>query len=209
MGTIGSIVNILTPAVSTDLTTVEVVKQELGITDTSADNKLLNYIRQASDLIARYCNRSFGLQTVEEVFLDVCFRGPIALRHRPVVSIISLVESTSVIDPADYELDKERGMLHRATFGGLGWHWAGDIVVEYQAGYDLLNDYPYDIERACVLLVKQSYFASTRDPTIRSEDIPGVASYSYGFGTARAAAITEIPPEVTLLLDSHRELTLA
>src|SRR5262245_35289781 len=109
----GSIVTVLTPAVTQDLTTLETAKVELGVTDPAEDNKILTQIRQASDAIAYYCNRVFGLETVEETFIDVTYRKALRLTRRPVVQILSLTQSESLVDPSEYFLDERRGIIHR------------------------------------------------------------------------------------------------
>ena len=86
----GSVVTVITPASTQDLTTLATAKVELGVTGTTDDNKILNHIRQASDQIAAYCNRVFGLETVEEHWYDANFKNALPLRRRPVRDVISL-----------------------------------------------------------------------------------------------------------------------
>jgi hypothetical protein len=193
------------------LTTLATAKVELGVTGTTDDNKILNHIRQASDQIAAYCNRVFGLETVEEHWYDANFKNALPLRRRPVRDVISVELAGSGIDSSEWRLDEKRGILQRAT-SSLGWNgypfWQGEILVQYEAGYALLGDLPYDIERACLMLVKQYYFNVAVDPFLRSEDIPGVASFAYGFGPS-ARTESNLPPEVQALLSSYKEICFA
>ena len=80
-------------------------------------------------------------------------------------------------------------------------------MVDYRAGYVLPGEpdrtLPDDIERAAIMLVKAAWFARTRDPLIRSEDVSGVTNTTYwvgGFGNGGS-----LPPDVEGLLSKHRQ----
>jgi hypothetical protein len=71
----------------------------------------------------------------------------------------------------------------------LPWCYSGALelsripvtdVLLVDQGYKLLATLPYDLERAANLMIKGSYYAKSRDPSIRSESIPGVMSFDYG-----------------------------
>lgn len=205
-----SVVTVIAAAESQDLTTLETVKAELGITDNLSDNKLLAYIRQASSQCASYCDRVFGLETVEETFIETPWHNALKLRRRPIQLVNSVELAESPLDPSEYIVDTEAGLIYRnpPLLSYAAYPWPGNIVVNYDAGYELLDFLPHAIERACLLLVSQYWYAAGRDPFLRSEEIPGVATYSYGFGSAQAAGTT-LPPEVTALLDPYRELCYA
>src|SRR5512132_4147159 len=79
--------------------------------------------------------------------------------------------------------------------------------LDYQAGYVLPGEpgrtLPDDIERAAIMLVKAAWFARTRDPLIRSEDVSGITNTTYwvgGFGNGAS-----LPPDVEGLLAKHRQ----
>lgn len=207
----GSIVTIISPApnsppVSQHLTTLATAKVEMGVTGTADDNKILTHIAQASNQIAAACNRTFGRETVEERFLDVMFNRFLILRRRPVIEILSLLENDSELDASEYFVDSESGMLYRKTpiFTSA---WGNGVIVTYDAGYNLLDYLPEALERACLILVKQ-YFTAPADPTLRGEDIPGVASYSYGFGSAGQNG-SNLPSEVVALIAPFRDFAVA
>lgn len=56
-----------TPAGPYDLTDLATAKDELGETDTSADNFIQRAITQASIAIRKYCNRVFQVETLQDV----------------------------------------------------------------------------------------------------------------------------------------------
>lgn len=56
---------------------------------------------------------------------------------------------------------------------------------------------PYDIERACITLVKAYYFSRQRDPLVKSENIQDAVQSSYWIGA--------LPPEVEGILSLHRQ----
>jgi hypothetical protein len=66
---------------------------------------------------------------------------------------------------------------------------------------------PEDIERAVIMLVKIAWFARTRDPLIRSEDVSGITNTTYwvgGFGNG-----STLPPDVECILYRYRPPAIA
>ena len=53
---------VVKPASSFDLTVLATVKAELGIADRASDAALAGYIKQASEVVAKFCNRVFALE---------------------------------------------------------------------------------------------------------------------------------------------------
>lgn len=212
---------VLTPAASHDLATLEAVKAELEISGTADDTVLAALIRQASGAIAVHCRRTFARENVREVFRSRvephhCLT-PVAeliLDRTPVASVVSVIEDGSPVDPADYEIDKANGLLRRLSGGyEIDW-WARRIVVDYVGGYELPAGLPPDLERICVDLVKRYFYARSRDPNLRSEQILDVISQSF-HGPASAAAITAaqtgmpddgLPPDIAGRLTAYRNL---
>lgn len=179
-----------TPSPTQDLTTLASVKLELGITDTTDDAWLTEQIHQASQQFATMCNRIFGEETLTDRFnTPWCYGGPLILSRIPVTEIISVTEGTTVLSPTDVEFDVESGMLFRHLPNSyIRSHWFGGVVaVTFVAGYQLLGTLPYDVERACNLIIKGRVSARERDPLVRSEAIPGVMSIDYSTGSTASA----------------------
>lgn len=201
-----SILTVSTAASSYNLTDLSAVKTELGITSTTEDDKITSWIQQASAFIARYCGRVFAEETLSEQFRLSREESVLQLSRWPVSSITSVTQDTdSALASTDYELDPDKGQVTRLV-SALPVTWtAQKIVVVYVAGYELLGDLPYEIERAAILLVKQYRSASTRDPMLKSEEIPGVLSSTFWVGGPPGGVI---PPEIAALLDPYREFTV-
>ena len=93
-----TIIEVVTPAASHDLTTLEIAKEELGIDTDENDARLARWIRETSVYIARHCNRTLVMETVTETWhgadywylpdVSVEIR-PLTLRRYPVTEIVS------------------------------------------------------------------------------------------------------------------------
>ncbi|MTI49459.1 MAG: phage head-tail connector protein [Firmicutes bacterium] len=166
------------------LTTLETVKEELNINDTSKDNLLSRHINQASQFIIDQLDRDI----VKTVYTNEGYTGTdtpkLTLRQYPIVSIEKIIENdVELIENKDYKLTrqgKKQGMVHRLyfnwikynrTFGQLSktFQNAADltITVDYTAGYVTpqqaiddeaeSRDLPYDIESLAIKLVAVAY----------------------------------------------------
>lgn len=193
---------IVTQATTFDLTTLDVVKSELGITNNENDANLIRWIHEASEIVATYCNRVFGLETLEETLRGCLGREELILSRFPVTEITSIVEDDVTLDADDWEIDWDSGLVYRLS-DDVRIAWEGDkVVITYQAGYDLLDGLPRDVEKATIELMKLAYFGARRDPLARSVDIPGVMSKTFWVGMVGDNGA--LPPSVTALLDPFR-----
>ena len=68
------------------------------------------------------------------------------------------------------------------------------------------RDLRHVLEQACILLVKQNYFAKTRDPLIKSVAIPGVSTYDYWVGSTGKGGGGGMPPEVQTLIEPYKTI---
>lgn len=194
-----------------DLTTVEAVETELGLTANTSDDAILQtQITQASQIIASLCGRVFALQNVEEHF-----RGGFRSFHResrlnlaryPVTEFSSLTIGGVEADASSYEVDETEGIVYRTSVLWPGWQgsWAqsAEIIATYTAGYDLPDDAPADLQRACTELVKTIRFNARRDPAVRDVQ-HGDTRVTYWVG-ARGGVNDVIPPTVTDLISSYK-----
>jgi hypothetical protein len=205
-------IEILTPATTMDLTVLATAKAELGVPigDTSQDANIATSIKQASGIVAAYCDQVFGEETVIETFWadpPSEWMRSFMLAREPVTDIISVVVDGVTLDPSEYRMATD-SHLHRVDSTGIcQWAWTSSVVITYTAGYVLLNDLPYGIERATLTLIKTYMSGTGRDPSIRTEDIPGVRSVSYWVGTIGATGA--LPPDVMTLLAPYRRLAFA
>lgn len=200
-----SLLEVLEFAPTQDLTVLETAKEELGIPpeDTSQDAKLTRWIHEASGEINAYCDRVLGRETVKETFtLDWQGQlGPLPLRRWPIAFIDSVTENTFALTVDNYRY-AINGLLHRC-YG----RWFGEVVVQYQAGYQLLGELPYDLERSCLLLLRYRHSVGQRDPMVRSESVPGVYETTYWVGNVPGSD-SSLPPDVTRLLTPYKDVAI-
>lgn len=207
----------VTPATSSDLTILATVKAELGITTSNEDPNIETWIDQASAACAAYCNRVFGSEVVSEnirrLFLnryrEQRWDDVIQLARYPVTAIGPVIEDTiTLVLETDYTVDYTTGKLYRLSSDGISiMRWTcNQLTVPYTAGYALLGTLPFNIERACISLVKALRNAANRDPKVKEENIPGVLQTSYWIGSVGDNG--ELPPDVTALLDPFREVSV-
>lgn len=190
---------IITPAATSDLTVLGSVKAELGIEDTSQDQLLTTYIRQASDLLTRECGRdTFGRQVLQQIERSQTAIPYIILARDINVQITSVLEGSTLLDASDYELDGS--LLRRLDTAGLYSNfYSGVVTVNYSAGYELVTDLPYDIEQACIELVKRSFAAKGRSSDIKTDVQEGIGSISYFAGNPAA-----LPDEIKEVIANHK-----
>ncbi len=215
-------------ATTYDLTVLDTVKAECEVTGAADDAVLSALIRQASGDIASYCGRVLARETVTETFrLDddgICDprgwgqgwahykpgRGgadPLRLDRWPIASVTSVVEDGTTLAGGDYTYKASNGLLYRLSDDVIVPWSALKVVVTYAAGYALLSELPYEIERAAIDLVKLRYYARSRDPMLRSETILDVTSTAW---TATGSAPTRggLPEEIARRIDDYRRIEL-
>jgi hypothetical protein len=201
---------ILTPAVSRDLTTLETARAELGLTeaDTSADDDIMRMIHEMSSVVVGYCGQSFAEETVEETFWpETCGEGldSVVLSRAPISTVTSVELDGSELSTGDFEIDEQKAILYFLRNGcACACRWFRSLVVTYSAGYPLLDGLPEAIERATLIMIKDQYNSIGRDPSMRSETIPGVHSYTLG----GADSSTSISSAVAGLLDPYRRYSI-
>lgn len=197
---ISSSLTVVDSADSYDLTVLETVRAELGITDHSEDVNLTRWIRQASGAISAYCGgRVFAKETVSETFRAESCVNALILSRTPIASVTSVDENGSTLDATEYEVISGTGLLRRLSNDALAYWSHGKITVVYSGGYTLLTDLPYEIERAAIVLVTQYRASAQRDPQLRSESSDGLGSSSYFDGAYNGG----MAPEVRGLLSGY------
>ncbi|WP_257164681.1 phage head-tail connector protein [Bradyrhizobium sp. SRS-191] len=210
------ITTVVSAPVSTDLVTLDVVKQELDITDTSGDTVLTRYVKSASKAALQYCNRrTFAIETLKDDIRPD--RDPVPrvlsglsdvlqLSMWPVKSIASLTEDgTALVAGTDYLLDAAVGQLIRLNAAGDRSTWnIKPKLAQYDAGFDAVPD---DVADAVIRMVTSRWLNKGVDQKITREDIPGVRSYQRWVATGADAG--NMPPDITDLLDNYRVPVIA
>jgi hypothetical protein len=99
----------------------------------------------------------------------------------------------------------KNGRLHHLDLNGFVKSWpALAITVLYPAGYALTDSTLADAVDAVIRMVKGRYFAQSRDPALRAENIEGVWSAQYWFAAGPGAAVGNLPPDIEALLEKYR-----
>ncbi len=195
------------------LTTLARVKLELDIsgTDTQRDMLLNLKIAEASDDIEAALGFTVRQETVAETFWhEASDYAPeyLVLNRTPVTTLTSVTVDGVAADASRYRLDAETGLLYALDPSGAPGRWLfwKSIVVAYIGGYILPAEsgatLPKGIEGACVELMSDYWAAKGRDPSVRSEEVPGVGTVQYWVGTVGDPG--ELPPRVIMKLARYR-----
>jgi hypothetical protein len=231
-----STVLVLDPASSYNLVSVADVLLELQITDPTDDDVALieNHIAGVSAAIAKYCDRVFPSEKVEETLWEPrgtfgglrqgypWIAGPyvypytfnftqtnsIRLKRYPVTSIDSVyiddVALTSDSNDLSLRTDADNGVLYHLIDGYPSvWSFGKAIVATYTGGYETI---PADLQRVALRWTEMAWFASGQDVTLKSEQVYGIASVTYGASTGSTgsgSSGTDIPDEFKLLLEPY------
>jgi hypothetical protein len=212
------ILTVSAPASSADLVTLADVKLELGITSVADDAWLASVITRASSAAAVYCCRDFVVQTYsEQVFPDTepfPWQVPddfsvLQLSRWPIVGAVTVTElgaTAALVQDTDFLIVADVGqILRRDEDGKLSTWCSTPLIVEYQAGYAII---PADLQDAVLEIVKGRWYARRRDPQLRQEQIDGVYSATYWFGTGPGGP-ADMPDYIAAKLDRYRVPVIA
>ena len=169
---------LLSAAATGDLTTLATAKRELGIVDAAQDARITALIREASDLVAQWCNRAgFGRETLRQTERLASPVDVIVLQRDLGVANTTVVEDGLALSASDFE---RGGMLLYRLRDGMRVPWtARTVVVEYEAGFELPDEAPPALERACLDLLAGLWHGLGRDPAVRNETTEGVGAVGY------------------------------
>jgi Phage gp6-like head-tail connector protein len=222
-----SVVEIITPSESELLTTLDRVKRELNIANDASDEILEDKIAEASSDIAQAIPQRLPREDVRETFWHDegahhwhtphhhgnPSQTTLFLRRTPAVKIDSVTVDDIAIDPSEFRLDPDAGLLDRVSSDGIpcAWFFCKSVVVAYAAGFILPGEsgrnLPPAIEGAVVALVSDYWASRGRDPTLRAETIPGVIERQFWVGAVGDPAM--LPPRVLASIDPFRRLAVA
>jgi hypothetical protein len=152
--------NIITPADSYDLISLDELKVMFGIlpTDTSQDALLSGLITSYSDVIATLCNRVFAYEELTEIWRCVNYDQTNAMTrlfmsHYPIdenyaIEIESAMGSTP-LDPSTYQIEWKSGKIELLATN------TEPIRVKYAGGYKLPDDAPPALKQAVILMIRE------------------------------------------------------
>jgi hypothetical protein len=182
------------PAGDLTLLTMDELRAATGQSDQKSDATLKRLGSRVADAITQACKVATDGATPptlrKESVVDT-FRSDwlhrrrdrrghdhkLILSRRPIVSVTSVVEAGTTLDPtSDYEVRPGEGALVR-LFGGMPAHWVpGVIVVTYAAGWASV---PEGLKFAAEKLTRFYWFESMRNPLVRQDEIAGIGSTTY------------------------------
>lgn len=211
------ITTVTSPALSYNLTTLAVVKDELSITNGASDATLKRYLSWASAALAQECNRVFAAETVQDKLWPARQLSPVSshfevlqIARWPLQSITSLTETegtttTTLVEGTNFVGDYATGQLYRLDSSGRIIRWSAcPKVIVYIGGYATI---PGDLQDAVTRMVRNRYRAKGRDSFLMSENIPGVRDSRWWIATGNEAG--NVPPDVADLIDSYRVPVIA
>lgn len=227
-------ITVSTVATKVALTTVAAVKTQLKMSGNADNDWIGTQIDSATSQIANYLGvemaedgtRNLARESLIETIdrrarygynppfgVSVPLREAdsiIVLGRRPVVSIASITENGTVLDPADYQLSATSGKVKRLS-SSLVSSWPNTIiVVTYDAGWLMpgvnRRNLPAEIEDAAISLVEIAWFSRGQNPLVKSETIPGVRQVDYFFGAPGQGS--PLPPDISVKLDPYRNISL-
>ncbi len=166
-----------------NLVTVLEALEYLSIPVAEQDLALAGYISRASATviseIGNNPNRGAYRQSIETQH----GLSALPLARLPIMAVTAVTLNDEALDPAQYSVESEAGLLIRINAGlSRRWEARSLVVVEYEAGFDLL---PPDIKLATLKLVETGWAARGRDPGLRNI---GIGSISLGYFAPDASA---------------------
>lgn len=164
-------IEVITPAESQVLITLDAAKIRLRITDGTHDVILTELILEVSDYIARETDRVFGRETVKET-LPGYARTQLVLSRTPIVNISAIVFNSEAV--TDFVIkDADSGILYREA----GWSWTSLVLTQFTTYRPPSTEEPkYEVSYTGGYTLPT--FAAPTDPTILPYDLRGVA-FSY------------------------------
>ena len=152
------------------------------------------------------------LQNVSPIAIGTAFTEPTGglLAGAALPDFVGVVEDgIALIEGIDFRVDFALGQLTRlvtwpdgTTVYPRSWR-ALPIAATYGAGFKVI---PADVGDAVLRMVKARWFARTRDPLLRSENIPGVREAQWWVATGDQAG--NLTPDVVEILNSYRVPTV-
>lgn len=202
---------ISSPNTDRSLLTLAELRAAVGVTDGSKDATLVPLGEYVSAMITSACKvaksgvipPTLRLETVTETFLFKSLQKSLVLSRKPVVELVSVTQTDSLLSDTEYSLDAAAGIIYRNNIAGYwtvpngpwGWWPAGNTVVEYSAGYATV---PADLKYAAIKFVQSENTTGSRDPNLKSLRIEGVSERTWWVSDKQVTS--SIPGEVMDIL---------
>jgi hypothetical protein len=154
------------------------------------------------------------LQNVAPLPIGTAFTLPVSgvvTEGAPLPPYVLAVENNRALaEGNDFLVKPGDGELVRLDSNGWPKHWpALATQIIFAAGYAFDDPDFADAQDAVIRMVKARYFARTRDPMLRSQNIPGAWEAQYWFASGPGAPVGNMTPDVAALLGKYRVPVLA
>lgn len=169
------------PLVSYALTSLDNLKEVLGITDNAQDSLLTNIINRSTDTIESYCNnRRFALTVYANEEYDGTGTQLINARHYPITAMTAYERNDGSVGTTDWNSLQNDFIKYVEDGDGPGQFFYEQGFVRgtknyrfsYTAGYATI---PYDLEEACLEL-SVWFYKQRQSMGMKSETL---GEYSY------------------------------
>lgn len=170
------------------------LKDDLKITTTEFDDRLMRIVNGVSRAIESYCNREFKPRYENAIEIDGDGTSTLLLKA-PIISLGTITNDTASVTSTHYEYYSTEGRV--VLTNGTVWA-AGNkkITITYTHGYED-QDFPADVATAARMWAAGQY-QYVQDKRM------GVASKSTNDTSISYIVSTDMPPEVRSLLAPYR-----
>lgn len=183
------------------LTTLQAVKDYLGITSNADDALLESFINRVTDSFEAYCARKFKSASYTE-YHDGKGSDKLFPKQAPITTVTSIYDdsewawgASTLIASTEYRIvDEAYIQLKSTTF----MDDVQNVKITYTAGYSTI---PADVEHACIEQAAWLYRKS-------KGQLQGVAAKSLADGSISYSA-RDLLPELKLALEPYRRRKLA
>lgn len=209
-----------------DLISLADLKIDLGIdaADTSADSFLQRHITAASEAVEKIIG--YPLERATRTYtrrLDQIQRArAISIPFLPLHDVTKITVDGNVWHEPGAATPIELGRGYGFTAWGTiqapyGRAWFGEVAIEFESGYYLADDagppsvtrdLPAAFERAVSEIIRPLYHGRDRDPTIKSESVPGVWAATFG-EPGGAGGSVQVPAAAWSILSPYRLVRVA
>lgn len=207
-------------AAARSLTTRDAVKTAMRISDTDTDTLIDALLPRVSAMVVAWCRLArdaagskptFARETLRATwYASDCGRGrALFLPWRvPLFSVDSVVEDGTTLSAGnDYVVIGAKGGRLMRLSDGTPTEWSSaKVVVTFKAGFASTMSANIDpsIEAAAIEQIKGMVYAADRDPAIRSESVPDLASKSYSVTGGDTMGASVLLPAVRDMLAPWR-----
>ena len=215
---------VLTAAEATDLTTVVAVQTEIGSLTSAQKVWASSAITFASALIEQEANQHFAQQQFKET-IEGSGSSTLMLARTPVIGIPTIVTVDNEVIVDFVVEDANAGILYRRqgwtseisyarniTYDPLAYEQHPRFVITYVAGYHLPSfpevadtdggeiGLPGNVEQACILTIKAWWHSKNRDSSVSWKQVGDLALGYRGDPAVKGEERLSLPPEARGLI---------